>query len=689
MTGTEDPAARVASLCAALASQTSYRAAVDEQAIIAVTDLTGTITEVNEPFCRTSKYSREELVGANHRLLNSGVHPAAFWGDLWRTISAGGVWRGEVCNRAKDGTLFWVDTAVGPLRDATGKITGYIDVRQDITERKRSEQALQRSIEVQEEMGRVARVGGWELEIASGRITWSRQMYAIFDMPETSVPELTTCLERFPGEARQVVEASLRRCVESGEPFDYTVPFTTATGRPLWVRCLGKAHSDGSRVSRVYGALQDVTDVQQRSLHLAQALAEAEAANRAKDAFLANMSHEIRTPMAAILGYIDVLREEGDISKASPRRLEILETIRGAGLHLTSVINDILDLSKLEADRMTIERVATPLAGLLQDVGCVVRPLAESKGLTVVFQVDAALPEHVLVDPTRLRQILMNLGGNAVKFTAEGVVTIAVSAATRGRDRRLVIDVSDTGIGVAPEQVGSLFVSFGQADGTMSRKFGGTGLGLVLSRRFAQMMGGDVTLARSEPGVGSCFRVDLPLVSAVASGAEVGTRGVAASPAAGGGDDALQGRILLVEDTAVIRRLIATQLARAGAVVETAENGQVALEMVIAAEVAGMPFDLLVTDMQMPVMDGYTLATTLRERGSTLAIVALTAHAMAEDRERCLMAGCDDYAVKPIDFRALLATCRAWMGQCGGGFAAERAAVASPWSRSALPDSPR
>jgi PAS domain S-box-containing protein len=536
---TKDLRASEAGARATLATLTAYRSALDEQTIIAVTDVSGTITEVNEPFCRISGYSREELIGSNHRILNSGHHPKAFFVEMWRTIAGGGIWRGDVCNRAKDSTLYWINTTIGPVRDAAGKITGYIAVRMDITERKRVEQELV-----------VARVA-------------------------------------------------------------------------------------------------------------------AEAASRAKSEFLANMSHEIRTPMTAILGYADLLREDGDMAKARPRRLEIIDTIRGAGMHLMAVINDILDLSRIEAHRMTVERIEVPLIHLLTEVESLVRPQAAGKGVVLSLRLGTPLPERVLIDPTRLRQVLMNLAGNAVKFTEAGSVTLIARAETCGDAQRLVIDVEDTGPGLTPEQAGRLFAAFTQGDSTMTRTLGGTGLGLVISRRLARLMGGDVTLARTEPGRGSCFRVDLPLepvvgCSMVASFDVVKT---APTPKAVVAAISLRGRILLVEDGPVNRRLIALHLKKAGADVDVAEHGKIALKMLDQAEAAGNAYDLLLTDMQMPEMDGYTLARTLRARGSTLAIVALTAHAMAEDLDKCLAAGCDHYATKPIEKSALLAACEHWMGK--------------------------
>ncbi|MFO0835212.1 MAG: CHASE domain-containing protein [Phycisphaerales bacterium] len=396
---------------------------------------------------------------------------------------------------------------------------------------------------------------------------------------------------------------------------------------------------------------------------LAEAKEAAEAASRAKSAFLANMSHEIRTPLTAILGFTDILREDGELAKAPRNRVHSIETISNAGNHLLTVINDILDLSKIEAERMTVERIETPLAMLLHDTQEFLCPRAAGKGLTLSTRVLNPVPDTIVSDPTRLRQILMNLVGNAIKFTDKGSVTVLVSSIDAGGSERLVIDVEDTGHGITDAEASRLFKPFTQADETMSRRFGGTGLGLTICRRLAHMMGGDVTLERTAPGEGSRFRVVLPLVAAPGAAmfrelGEVVSRVHDTLPT---GEPALSGRILLAEDGPDNQRLISHHLRKAGAEVDIADNGRIALDMIEKAMSQGRAYDLLVSDMQMPEVDGYTLASTLRTRDIDIRIVALTAHAMAEDRAKCLSAGCDDFATKPVNKNALLATCAKWL----------------------------
>ena len=434
-----------------------------------------------------------------------------------------------------------------------------------------------------------------------------------------------------------------------------------AAGLATSLLAAGMVFSLMSARARAVGMAQAMT------ADLEHAKLAAEAANRAKSAFLANMSHEIRTPLTAILGFAEMLRDDGDIQAAPERRVQTIETIRGASQHLLTVINDILDLSKIEAERMTVERIETPLAGLLRETQELMGGRARSKGLEFTTRLLTPIPDRIVSDPTRLRQILMNLMGNAIKFTDTGKVTVSVSASGAAPERehgpRLVIEVEDTGRGMSPDESARLFQTFGQVDETMVRKYGGTGLGLMISRRLAQLMGGEVVLVGSVPGAGSCFRIELPLEAAAGATtiSELAMPAPVERAVIAKAELALSGRILLVEDGLDNQRLISHHLRKAGAEVEVADNGRIALEMIDKAMNEGRPYDILVSDMQMPEMDGYTLASTVRSCGLDVPIVALTAHAMAEDREKCLKAGCDDFATKPVNKAVLISTCAKWL----------------------------
>ena len=403
--------------------------------------------------------------------------------------------------------------------------------------------------------------------------------------------------------------------------------------------------------------------LQESNVELESARQAADAASHAKSAFLANMSHEIRTPLTAILGYTDLIRDQASSQLSDEQQAQAMETIRNAGQHLLTLINDVLDLSKIEANRLTIERVRTPLLNILGEAESLMRPTATGKGVAFEVRFKRPVPTLISGDPTRLRQILLNLLGNAVKFTEIGSVTLIVDY--EPESHLLTIDIEDTGPGMSPEQADKLFTPFSQVDASMTRRHGGTGLGLAIVRRLAERMHGSAELVRTEPGKGSCFRLTLPLEPLPEAVMSDRLDAVNTEPKrnAPGEVSILTGRILLAEDGIDNQRLIAFHLRKAGATVDVADNGRIALDMLTRARERGEAYDLLLTDMQMPEMDGYTLASQLREQGESIPIIALTAHAMPEDEQRCLEAGCDDYASKPIDRVALLRNCATWLGR--------------------------
>ena len=396
--------------------------------------------------------------------------------------------------------------------------------------------------------------------------------------------------------------------------------------------------------------------VKDQTSELRAAIATAECANAAKTQFLANMSHEIRTPMTAILGFAENLQ---DSTLSESERRNCADTIRRNGEALLGIINDILDLSKIEAGKMDAERVSCEPCGVIAEAVSLVGVQARAKGLPVTIQYEGAIPETIHTDPARLRQILINLLGNAIKFTETGTVRLATRLVDDGDAPLLQFDVIDTGQGITEQSRANLFQPFMQADASATRRIGGTGLGLAISKRFAEMLGGDVTVVATEIGVGSTFR------ATVATGSLDGVRllddpmsvTVVAdiAPAIAQVQSDLQGcRILLAEDGPDNQRLISFLLKKAGADVTVEENGQLAIDAAMAARRAGTGFDVILMDMQMPVMDGYEATVELRRKGYTGPIIALTAHAMAGDREKCIKAGCNDYATKPVDRKKLI-----------------------------------
>lgn len=575
----------------------------------------------------------------------------------------------EIRLRVLSEEFHWFRMRCKAQRDTTGRPLRLAGSIQNIDAQKLAELQLQRASASLEEAQAVARMGSWSFDIASGYIDWSRQIFSLFGRDESlGPPNYANMLDHYVDDDAARLKAVVAEAASSGTPYSLVLRTRHGHNGVRFLRSEGRARRDATgAVVGMFGTKMDVTEAVEREEALRQARAEADAANHSKSEFLANMSHEIRTPLTAILGYTDILREDIAAGDASARQTSAVDTIQRAGEHLLSVINDILDLSKIEANKLVIESVNTSLPQLLMDVDSLMRARAASKGVLLQTSLATPIPDRILSDPTRLRQILMNLMGNAAKFTDVGRIDVRALVTEHDSRATLRIEVEDTGPGMTTLQARQLFQPFTQADASVTRRHGGTGLGLTICRRLAGLMGGDVRLDYSAAGRGSRFVLELPLVSAPDA--------VLVSDLAACNDESsavvevslkqtrhvLHGRILLAEDGEDNQRLIAFHLTRAGADVTIAGNGRIALEKIRQALYEGCPFGLLVTDMQMPEMDGYTLARTLREQGVDLSIVALTAHAMAEDRAKCLDAGCDDYATKPIDAAHLLRTCARWL----------------------------
>jgi signal transduction histidine kinase/CheY-like chemotaxis protein/HPt (histidine-containing phosphotransfer) domain-containing protein len=433
-----------------------------------------------------------------------------------------------------------------------------------------------------------------------------------------------------------------------------------AYGAFLWVQG-GYAHAAFQQ------SLVHVKLLERQARELEAARQESVDASRVKSEFLANMSHEIRTPMTAVIGYADLLL---DPLLNPSERVNHLQTIRRNGEHLMTVINDILDVSKIEAGKMTVEAIPTSISQIIVDVASLMRVRAVAKNLGFEIRYQGQIPETISSDPTRLKQIVMNFVANAVKFTDSGTIRILVRCdRPEAADPTIVIDVADTGIGMTEAEMGRLFQRFSQADASTTRRFGGSGLGLLISKRLAVLMGGDIS-AESAVGRGSVFRVTLP------SGPLAGVQMIDGLAEAGFAESAVvesavrrvpslppSCRILLAEDGYDNQILITTYLVKAGATVKVVADGRQAVEEATAALAQGKPYDVILMDMQMPELDGYGATSKLRLMKYERPIVALTAHAMAGDRERCEKAGCDDYLTKPVDRAKLVALVARYLGR--------------------------
>jgi PAS domain S-box-containing protein len=897
-------------LAAALRENEELLRTLDLHAKVSITDEKGFITYVNENFCRVLGYGRDEVLGRPYNIINSGVQSREFWTQMWETISTGKPWRGEICNRGKDGTLHWVDAIIAPFLGKDGRVKKYVSIGTNITALKATEYKLRSNEAFLERIGTIAGIGGWEFDLGTRRVTWSSQTYRMLEVDSAYQPHAETDTAFYDPEARPVIESAVAACTEHGVAWDFEAPATTAKGRAIWVRSIGAPEWKDGRVVRLIGAVQDVTarraiqiqlkdsadrfsiaadsagigvwemdstkdiltwdawmyrmygvqktqiaqnhaswvgtlhpdDRQrceaevkaatrgpndfnsefriirpsgevryikaasraERDIHgislrtigvnfdvtdarrneivarretasllqtvldsasevaiiatdanllikvfnsgaermlgftssemvgkqtlarihdaaeleeygtllgipvdrpdahnpraaasarsyeriyvhkdgtcidvslfikatrseeggilgyvcvarditqqnadqkmLTQGISKAENANKAKSQFLANMSHEIRTPMNAVMGLSYLLSH----TPLTGQQSALLAKIQVASNSLLSVITNILDLSKIEANELLVESTVFSLTDLLRDVGVVMAVQAEAKGIEFAMDTPNDLPEALAGDPTRLKQILVNLLSNAIRFTNEGSVRFTTSRRANASDEVILsFTIVDTGIGISPDEQQKIFAPFTQADTSITRRYGGTGLGLSIVKQLTQMLRGTVGL-QSVVGVGSTFTVVLPFQPA-SRGALAALREAAAAPEPG----ALRGiRVLLVDDSEINLEVAKRILELDGALVSLAVNGQQAFDRLQAAPDA---FDVVFMDVQMPILDGY--AATRRIRGElrllTLPIIAVTAGALSSERKRAEDAGMDDFICKPFSGQTL------------------------------------
>ncbi|MCB1141356.1 MAG: response regulator [Leptospiraceae bacterium] len=757
--------------------------ALDQHAIVSITDSEGNIIYANQKFCAISGYSSDELMGKSHRIVRSGKHKKEYFAEMWNSITNGKVWNGEICNRKKDGGHYWVFATIVPIFNSNGIIEQYIGIRTDITNRKLFEEQLELSEERFSLVLKASRDGWWDWNLIDNSIYyspgwWQMLGYEINELPSTPKLWEDLCHIDVLPVAKLILEDAFRNNYDS---YEMELLLRHKKGHFVSILSRGFIKRDSSNDPiRISGSNMDLTESKKITMELKEAAQKAEVANRAKSEFLATMSHEIRTPMNGIIGMTSLLME----TDLTPEQYHFTETIKFSSEALLEIINEILDISKLESGNVEVEYTNFELRPLLEGVIDLLAPRTKDKNLDLFYSLDWNVQHTFLGDPGLLRQVLINLGGNAIKFTESGSIYIECSIEIIDEvNSILYTQVIDTGVGIPENAKDKMFNMFSQADASTSRKYGGTGLGLAICKKIVQLLGGEIGF-ESEYMKGSNFWFKIPLrVSKLNSsivyephllkgirilsiednpikrkiisdilihwGAELrfaeSTRGAIFEleeenkipdlilldhqlPGQDGeeflkyirgkqnynqikvilyssseisilkklqeeyslesyvlkpirqsylldniirifnpnynylerssnilSDTKIKSqfslKILVVEDNFINQQVIVALLTKMGHRPDVSANGKEALELL-----QNIQYEVILMDMQMPIMDGLSTTREIRKMDSNMKnvpIIAMTANASNDDREKCLEAGMDDYLSKPINQKLL------------------------------------
>lgn len=604
-------------------------------AYIVITDINGKITYANPAFAQITGYDVDFALGKNPRFLKSGKVPQNVYAEMWKTIKSGEPWRGQFINRRKNGDEYHEQVVISPVKDESGKIIRFFSIKEDVTEAIRNEKAL---IEAQ----RIAKLGNWELDIVKNKLYWSDKIYIMFDLePQQFEATYEAFLENIHPDDRDMVNEAYSNSLVTRQPYEIVHRLLLPSGEVKYVteRCKTEYSEDGKPL-KSFGIVQDITEQKLIEEELKKAKQKAEEANRLKSEFLANMSHEIRTPMNAIIGFSSILEKKIH----TPNLKAFVQKIVVSGRSLLDLINDILDLSKIEAGQMKIQLEKTDINELINEVPAIFSEISRQKGVPIKLQFSPDLPNTLLIDQLRIKQVMLNLVSNALKFTSQGEVKITVDALQKNNNKiDLKIQVADTGIGIPKDQQQVIFESFRQVDGQSTRKYGGTGLGLTIIQKIVELLNGSISV-QSELGKGSVFNVTFFDIEFVETEKKktVSYENVKLK----------KSKILHVEDVPFNREIISLYLEQQDVELTEAETGTQALKIL-----ENLTPDLILMDIQIPEINGCEVTKIIRKNPKlkNIPVIALTANATSEDIER--FAGVfEEYLTKPISEEKLLQT---------------------------------
>ncbi len=655
----------------------AYKFALDQSSGVAIADRNGYIKFVNDKFCKSSGYIKEELLGQAYSIFNSGHHSQLFFEEMWESISHGELWKGEIRNKDKQGNFFWVDCSIIPFLDKKGKTYQYMAIQQDITEKKSAQErmALEARLisilsenesvnaSIQHIAEQICYRLEWDIgvfwrsqndskilsphtyyqftyphndelrnfilqqktsigESLSGRVWQKKQPMWIFDISfengqlETSISEMYN------------IKSSLLFPVLFNNEVIGVMQFLSSKSKKTDVNILQMFESTGLQI----GAFIERKRAEEELL---KAKKQAEESVISKDQFLANMSHEIRTPMNAIIGFTELLSQTG----LDHLQKDYADSVKVAGENLLSIINDILDFSKIESGVVKIETSSADVHLIMKNVYDLLKISANQKNLKFSFDFDPNIPQHLMCDALRLNQILINLVGNAIKFTENGSVEFSATLINNGSSyQQILFKVKDTGIGIHEEKQDKIFERFSQVNNAINRKYEGTGLGLSISKNLIQLMGGELEL-KSKEGIGSEFHFVLKL--------NIGTKNETLKETYQSKRSSHIRRpvILVIEDNYLNQKLAKNVLNNFDFDVELASNGQIGLEMLKLKS-----YDLILMDIQMPELDGYQTTKIIRSiLKLNTPIIAMTAHSIVGEKEKCIAAGMNDFISKPFN----------------------------------------